>query len=68
MLAAALYSGFLLSPRIERSRIEAGGAPSALAEGDPRRAAFGRLHAVSALLQLVPVAGGLALLFRELKD
>jgi len=68
MLAAALYSGFLLSPRIERSRIEAGGAPSALAEGDPRRAAFGRLHAVSALLQILPVAGGLALLFRELKD
>ncbi|HJR57956.1 MAG TPA: hypothetical protein VJ813_01100, partial [Vicinamibacterales bacterium] len=68
MLAAALYSGFVLSPRIERARLEAGGAPSALPEGDPRRTAFGRLHAFSTLLQIVPVAGGLVLLFRELTD
>jgi hypothetical protein len=68
MVISALYSGLVISPRIERSRIAAGGAPSALAEGDPRRTAFGRLHAVSTLLQLVPVAGGLALLFRELRD
>ncbi len=68
MLVASLYSGLALTPRIERARVEAGGAPSALAEGDPRRTAFGRLHMLSTLLQLVPVAGGLVLLFRELTD
>jgi hypothetical protein len=39
-----------------------------LAEGDPRRVAFGRLHAQSTLLQFIPVLGGLALMFWELKD
>jgi hypothetical protein len=68
MLATSLVSGIVISGRIEVARLEAGGAPSALPEGDPRRATFGRLHAVSTLLQLVPVAGGLALLYRELTD
>lgn len=68
MLAATLASGFVVSPRIDAARVAAGGAPSALPPDDPRRAAFGRLHGISTLLQLVPVAGGLALLFRELTD
>lgn len=68
MLAATLASGVVVSPRIEAARVAAGGAPSALPPDDPRRAAFGRLHGISTLLQLVPVVGGLALLFRELTD
>jgi hypothetical protein len=68
MLAASLFSGVVISGRIERARLEAGGAPSSLPEGDPRRSAFGRLHAISTLLQIVPVAGGAALLYRELTD
>lgn len=68
MLGVALYSGIVLSSRIERIRVEAGGAPSALPEADPRRAQFGRLHALSTVLQIVPVAGGLVLLFLELTD
>ena len=68
MLMASLYSGMVLSGQIERLRIEAGGAPSSLPEGDPRRAAFGRLHALSTFVQIVPIAGGLVLLFRELTD
>jgi hypothetical protein len=68
MLGASLYSGMVLSSRIEQLRADAGGAPSSLAEGDARRTAFGRLHALSTILQLVPLAGGLVLLFRELTD
>jgi len=68
MLLASLFSGIVVSARIEQARVDAGGVPSALPQGDPRRTAFGRLHAVSTLLQIVPVAGGLALLFRELTD
>ena len=68
MLTATLYSGLVVSRQIEQARAAAGGAPSALAETDPRRIAFGRLHQFSTVLQLLPVLGGLALLFWEAKD
>jgi hypothetical protein len=68
MLAASLVSGLVVSAWIERARADAGGSPSALATDDPRRVAFGRLHAASTILQIVPVIGGLFLMFRELTD
>jgi hypothetical protein len=70
MLGAALYSGMVLSGNIARVQREIGEgvAASSLPEGDPRRAAFGRLHAQSTLLQIVPLAGGLILLFFEIGD
>lgn len=68
MLIAAGYSGLVLTGDIESLRAEIGVAPSSLSEDDPRRAAFGRLHALSTALQLIPVLGGLALMVFELKD
>ena len=68
MLMSSAYSGLILSARIAAAQAEMGVAPSSLPEGDPRRATFGRLHAMSTGLQLVPILGGLLLLFRELKD
>jgi hypothetical protein len=68
MVAATAYSGLVVSSQIARVQAEIGGAPSSLPEGDPRRIAFGRLHATSTGLQMVPLLGGLLLLFRELKD
>jgi hypothetical protein len=68
MVAATAYSGLVVSSRIARVQAEIGGSPSSLPESDPRRAAFGRLHATSTGLQMVPLLGGLLLLFRELKD
>jgi hypothetical protein len=68
MLAATLYSGLIVSSRIVAAQASIGAAPSSLPQGDPRRAAFGRLHATSTGLLMVPVLGGLLLLFRELKD
>jgi hypothetical protein len=67
MLAASVYSGAVLSPRIERLRDEVG-SPSALAATDPRRVEFGRLHGLSTVLMLVNIAGGLVLLFFEAKE
>jgi hypothetical protein len=67
MLATALYSGLVVSGNIERLRHEIGAA-SSLAGNDPRRLAFGRLHRQSTLLQVVPLLGGLLLMFWELKD
>jgi hypothetical protein len=68
MLVAAAYSGLVVSPQIARVQSEIGGAPSSLPPTDARRITFGRLHAISTGLELVPVLGGLLLLFRELKD
>ena len=68
MLVSTLYSGIVLAGRIDDARRAAGGAPSALAENDPRRIEFGRLHRISTILLLIPVAGGMALLFWEARD
>jgi Domain of unknown function (DUF4149) len=68
MLLATAYSGMIISGQIARAQAQIGAAPSSLPEGDPRRVAFGRLHATSTGLQLIPLLGGLLLLFRELKD
>jgi hypothetical protein len=68
MLVVTAYSGLIVSAKIARTQSEIGAAPSSLPEGDPRRIAFGRLHAMSTGLEVVPILGGLFLLFRELKD
>jgi hypothetical protein len=68
MLAAVVYSGFVLTPRIEGLQRSIGVAPSSLPEGDPRRVEFGRLHGMSNGVELVPVLGGLLLLVFEMRD
>ena len=68
MLAAAVYAGAVIAPRIEQTQRSIGAPPSTLARDDPRRIEFGRLHGLSVTIQLVPLLGGLALLFWELKD
>jgi Domain of unknown function (DUF4149) len=68
MIAATVYAGAVLTPRIAAIQRSIGTAPSALAATDPRRVEFGRLHGASVVLQLVPLLGGLALLLWELKD
>ena len=69
MLLATAYSGLIVSAKIARTQAEIGAVPpSSLPEGDPRRVEFGRLHAMSTGLAVVPILGGLFLLFRELKD
>jgi hypothetical protein len=68
MLAATAWTGFVVAPQIERTQREIGGLPSSLPENDARRIEFGRLHQLATELGLVPLAGGLALFFWELKD
>jgi Domain of unknown function (DUF4149) len=67
MLLATGIVGVVLAPRIARAQ-RAGELPSTLPAADERRAAFARMHRLSAGLELVPLAGGLALMFWELKD
>jgi hypothetical protein len=68
MLAGAAYGSLVVGARIERIQRDAGVAPSALPEGDPRRVEFGRLHGLSSALQLIPLLGGLRLIFWEIKE
>jgi len=65
MGALTLYSGLIVTPKVERMRDGIGGPVAALAESDPRRAEFGRLHGLSTLLLGMTALGGLALLFLE---
>jgi hypothetical protein len=68
MLAATMYSGLVVAGHIQTLQQQIGAAPSTLPEGDSRRAEFGRLHATSTILLLVPVLGSLALIWWELRD
>ena len=68
MLAATAYSALVVGSRIEDLQRAIGVAPSTLAETDPRRVEFGRLHALSSALQLVPLLGGLVLIFWEIRE
>jgi hypothetical protein len=47
MLVSCAVAQFVISPRIERVRQSIAGPIEALTPDDPRRAAFGKLHAVS---------------------
>jgi hypothetical protein len=68
MIVAAVYAGAVVGPQIVRLQQTIGVAPSTLDPTDPRRIEFGRLHARSVSVQFIPLLGGLALLFFELKD
>src|SRR6185436_16135375 len=68
MLGAAAYSGVVISGRIAQIQSEIRVAPSSLPEQDPRRVEFDRLHTRSTSIQIVPLIGGLILLFWELKE
>ncbi len=62
LAGACATAEFVVTPRIARVRAQAGGAIDALDASDPRRRAFGRLHAVSVgLLGIAGVSAMLAL-------
>jgi hypothetical protein len=68
MLAATAYSGIVVAGDIAALQRQIGAAPSSLPDGDPRRVRFGRLHGLSTALQLVPLLGGLMLIYWEIKE
>jgi uncharacterized protein DUF4149 len=68
MLLASAYAGRVVAARIDRLQHEIGVAPSSLPESDARRIEFGRLHGLSTSLQLVPLLGGLMLMYWEIRE
>ena len=67
MLGASLLAGIVVAGRIASVQAAIGGAPSSLPAEDARRIEFGRLHALSTGLELIPLVGGLVLIYWELK-
>ena len=68
MVASAVYAGVVVAGRIATLQASIKVAPSTLPASDPRRIEFGRLHGLSTALQIVPLLGGLALIFWELRE
>jgi uncharacterized membrane protein len=66
MLAVAVYSGVIVTGRINAIQREIGGLPSLLLPADDvRRVRFDELHTLSTRLMMVNVIGALALLYWE---
>lgn len=68
MLATTAYGSMVVASRIQQLQRDMAVSPSSLPADDPRRVEFGRLHGLSTALQLVPLLGGLALLFWEIRE
>lgn len=63
MAAACGVAQFVVAPRIERLRVQIGVPLESLAVDDARRAAFGRLHAVSVGWLGIAIVAAVAALF-----
>jgi hypothetical protein len=68
MLGVSLYSGLVISPRINTLQRDVTGPMNRLAADDPRRTEFDRLHGLSTTLMTLVIAGGLILLLWEARE
>ena len=68
MLLMMLATGFWLIPEVNAIQAGVTGPVSALAEIDPRRVEFDRLHSLSNILYSVTAIGGLALCWWEARE
>jgi uncharacterized membrane protein len=68
MLLMMLATGLWLLPEVNAIQAQVGGPVSGLADTDPRRIEFDRLHGLSNILYSITVIGGLALCFWESRE
>ena len=68
MLIATMVTGVIVDPAITRRRDALGVPIASLTPSDPRRAEFGRLHAISTALLGISVIGGLILCYWETRE
>jgi hypothetical protein len=68
MLALTVAAARYITPRVAAIRDDAGGHISALADSDPRRTEFNRLHALSSAVMLIVILAGAGLLYAEVHD
>ena len=68
MLVMMMITGFYLIPQVNAIQADVKGPVSELAESDPRRMEFDRLHGMSNILFSITMLGGLALCFWESRE
>jgi uncharacterized membrane protein len=68
MLGLMLYSGMVLTPRIDRIQEQVTGPINRVPADDVRRQEFDRLHRLSTILVSATIAGGLVLLAWETRE
>ena len=68
MLLMMVATGFWLIPQVNAIQAEVSGPVSALADTDPRRVEFNRLHGLSNILYSITAIGGLALCWWEARE
>jgi len=68
MLGVALYSGLVVSTRIDSIQRDVGGPVSRLRVDDERRLRFDQLHQLSTRLMMLNLAGALMLLYWEARE
>lgn len=68
MLVMMMITGFYLIPQVDAIQAEVSGPVSELADTDPRRVAFNRLHGLSNILFSITAIGGLALCWWEARE
>jgi hypothetical protein len=68
MLLMMLATGFWLIPEVDAIQAAVNGPVSALADTDPRRIEFNRLHGLSNILYSITAIGGLALCWWEARE
>jgi hypothetical protein len=68
MLAATMYAGLRLNPRIDALQSEVSGPIAQLTADDARRVEFDGLHQLSTILLSATMLGGLALAYWESRE
>ncbi len=68
MLVMMMVTGFYLIPQVDAIQAEVSGAVAELADTDPRRVEFNRLHGLSNILFSITALGGLALCWWEARE
>ena len=68
MLALTVAAGRFITPRVAAIRDATGGRVTALADSDPRKAEFNRLHGLSSAVMLVTMLAAAGLMVAEVRD
>ena len=68
MLALSAAGAFYITPRIDALRNSTPQPMASLADDDPRKSEFGRLHGLSSVFMLMTLVTGLGLFWAETKD
>lgn len=68
MIGVTGYSAFVLAPRIDQIRVAANGPIAALADDNPMKSEFGRLHGWSNGLMALTLAGAMSLFWFDRRE